>query len=438
MKWRRPVIALGLLVVFTGVAQGQKLESNQRDNARDMLHNIADDIKKHYYDPTFHGIDFDARVREADEKIKASTSLNQAFSIIGWTLDGLKDSHTYFIPPIRPVRVQYGWRMQMVGDHCYVTAVRPKSDAEAKGLKVGDELLALNGVPPNRSNFTTLEYIFNVLAPRSPMPLIVRGIDGQQRQLSVDARVRQLKKVVDLTGGGGGMDIWNMIRDMENEEQLTRTICHDVGDDLGLCRMPEFDMEEEQVRNFFSHVHKYKGLVLDLRDNPGGDVDTLSHMIGGFFDHDVKIGDRTGRKTMKPQVARAGHDHFSGDLVVLVDSESASAAELFARVIQLEKRGKVLGDRSSGLVMEGRFYDHQLGVETVAYYGALVTDADIIMTDGKSLEGHGVIPDELLVPTQTNLNKGEDPVLAHAAELLGGKLTPEKAGKLFPYQWPKD
>jgi C-terminal processing protease CtpA/Prc len=165
----------------------------------------------------------------------------------------------------------------------------------------------------------------------------------------------------------------------------------------------------------------------------------LKRLLGHFFDHDVKVGDMKYRKEVKPEFAKTrGKDNFKGQVVVLIDSGSASAAEMFARIIQLEKRGTVIGDRSAGAVMQSLQYGHQLGMETVNFYGASITNADIVMTDGKSLEHVGVTPDELLLPTGAALAAKQDPVLAHAVELLGFKLDPEKAGSLFPIEWRKN
>ncbi|HEU5239666.1 MAG TPA: S41 family peptidase, partial [Pyrinomonadaceae bacterium] len=128
---------------------------------------------------------------------------------------------------------------------------------------------------------------------------------------------------------------------------------------------------------------------------------------------------------------------FSGQLIILVDGNSASASELFARVMQLEKRGTVLGDDTAGAVMTSRSYDHEIGVGRVLYFGTSVTISDVIMTDGKSLERVGVKPDELVIPIGADFAASRDPVLARAAEIAGVKLTPEKAGSLFPVEWKR-
>jgi C-terminal processing protease CtpA/Prc len=122
-------------------------------------------------------------------------------------------------------------------------------------------------------------------------------------------------------------------------------------------------------------------------------------------------------------------------LIVLVDAGCASGSELLARVVQLEHRGTVIGDKTAAKVMEAQFYRETQGSDAKIYYGFSVTEANLIMSDGQNLEKTGVTPDELLLPTAADLAAGRDPVLAHAAELGGVQLDPEAAGKLFPYEW---
>ena len=120
---------------------------------------------------------------------------------------------------------------------------------------------------------------------------------------------------------------------------------------------------------------------------------------------------------------------------MLIDAGSASAAEMFARIVQLEKRGVVIGDRSSGSVMEARFHKLQVGIKSAIGFAISATEADIIMPDGKSLEHVGVIPDELVLPTAEDMSTNRDPVLAFAAALVGINLDSKKAGELFPVEW---
>ena len=164
----------------------------------------------------------------------------------------------------------------------------------------------------------------------------------------------------------------------------------------------------------------------------------MERLAGYFFDHDVKIADMKFRSKVEPVLAKTrGEKAFKGQLIVLVDNGSASASEMFARIVQLEKRGMVIGDRTKGAVMASRSYDHKTGVGGTLYYATSITIADVLMSDGKSLENTGVSPDEESLPTGGDIAARRDPVLARAATLAGIELSPEKAGTLFPIEWLK-
>lgn len=419
--------------------QQQQMSNIDRGRALDMLKTISNEVRKHYYDAKLHGVDFDAKVAEAKQKIEKATSFNMAMSHIAAVLDTLNDSHTFFLPPQHSYRHDYGLQYQIIGNRCFVTRVRPQSDGEAKGVKPGDEILTINTYDVNREDIWKIRYVFSALRPQPFLQLLLRDPSGVQRQVEVQAKIRQEKHLKDLTLANGASDLFDLYRQEETEDYLTRLRYKEYADQLMVIRVPEFKyLSALEVAEVIGKARNHQGLILDLRGNPGGLADTLKYLIGGVFDREVKIDDRVGRKESKPEIAKPLHNPYTGKLVVLVDAESASAAELFARIIQLEKRGVVMGDHTMGAVMEARDYSEQAGADTVVFYGASITEWNLIMTDGKSLEHTGVTPDELFLPSPSALANGMDPVLAHAAETLGVKLSPEDAGKAFPYEWPPE
>ncbi|HEY0764320.1 MAG TPA: S41 family peptidase [Pyrinomonadaceae bacterium] len=425
-----------LILIVLGCSHpiiSQSISSQDRDRGIIMLKAARDDIRKNYYDPAFRGIDLEARTKLAEERIKQAKSNGEMFGIIAQMLLEFNDSHTIFVPPPRSARIEYGWQVQTFGDDCYVIAVKPKSDAEAKGLKPGDKVIKIDGISPNRSNLWIYNYLYNALSPRPVVNVEVQSPGEQPRQLELKAKIQNGKKVFDLTDTFDLNAYW---RDLEDEARINDHRAIEVNKDIVIWRMPSFDLTEDGVDERVDKIKKYKTLILDLRRNGGGAVETLQRLVGNLFDRDITIGNMKLRKESKPMLAKTrGDSGYKGQVFVLVDSESGSAAEVLARVVQLEKRGTVLGDRTYGKVMRSRLYPHQIGLETVVFYAVSVTDADLIMGDGKSLEGAGVAPDEILLPTAEDLRAQKDPVLARAVAVAGGTMDPADAGKLFPFKW---
>ena len=434
----RELIATTILLAcgLASPTAGQSLTSYDREAGRQMLKTIRLDLEKNYYDPSFRGIDLQERFGQADERIKNAKSNGEIFGVIAQALLDFDDSHLFFFPPARVATVEYGWQMQAIGDKCYVIAVKPGSDAEAKGLKRGDTILSIDGFTPTREVMWKIQYYYYTLRPKPGMRLVVQSPKGAPRQVDVLAKIRQGKKQKDLMSWAG--DIPNLEIEAENEARLNRDRFFEKENGI-IWKMPGFDIyDENELANIMGRVKKHQALILDLRGNGGGLVVMLKRLLGYFFEQDIKVSELKYRKEVKTEVAESkGNRGFKGKLIVLIDSRSGSASEIFSRVIQLEKRGVIVGDRSAGAVMQSRQYGYEVGLETVSFYGASITNADVIMKDGKSLEHIGVTPDELLLPTAAQLAANQDPVLSHAAELAGLKLDPDAAGKLFPIEWKK-
>jgi C-terminal processing protease CtpA/Prc len=432
MMWKRLFLLtfLAILCVLIAVAGwSQQYTKSDRELSERMLRDTDADVQKHYYDSKLHSIDWQARVQEAKKNIETARSIDDAVSEIAALLDSLNDTHTFLVLPPRAHVHDYGFQMEMIGDRCYVVRVRAGSDAEKKGLRQGDEIQAVDEYPVSRRNFRRLVYIVNVLRPQPELRLTLPDTAGGQRKLEVMTRF-QLSSVNKYFLHQG---INVRVRDAEEERRVLRARYFEKGDDLLVVKIPEFAFSASEVDNIIGKMRAHRGVVLDLRGNPGGYVDTLDRLLGGLFQNDLKICDRVGRDGTKSVLAMGRHhDAFTGRFAVLIDSESASASEVLARVVQIERRGFIVGDRSLGSVMEARHYPHEVSIDSRVSYATSVTDADLVMTDGKTLEHVGVEPDIVVLPTSQDLANRRDPALAKAAGLVGAQLPPEEAGKILP------
>ncbi|MCX6573646.1 MAG: S41 family peptidase [Candidatus Aminicenantes bacterium] len=420
-------------LVAAALSFAQGLKDTDRTRGRLMLRVVKKDIAKYYYDPGFRGLDLEARFAKAEEDLEQATSVGHMFGIIAQAVVDLGDSHTRFIPPGRAAHFEYGWRMRVIGETPYVIAVKPGSDAEAKGLKIGDTLLAVDGNALTRRNAGIFEYRYFLVRPVPQMRLTVQSLGGPARQIDVATKIDMDRRFKDLTEGE---DYWDLLREAEGNS-VDHRFLESAEQGIFVWNMPSFVESETRIKAMAAKMNKFKSVVLDLRGNSGGYVKILTLLLGCFFDHDVTIAQPVGRsKSLKPMVAKSqGERAFKGQVVVLVDSDSGSAAELFARVIQLEKRGIVIGDRSAGAVMQSRVYPRQTAGEYVLLYGISITETDLIMGDGQSLEGKGVVPDEIVLPTGADLAGRLDPALARAAQKAGGQMSPAEAGAAFPFVW---
>lgn len=423
---------LALFVTLAGNMSAQ-VNGNDRGMALTMLDATKSEIKQNYYDPKFRGLDVDLIFEQARERIKTAPSRDALLMAIASAVMAFDDSHTNFYPPARAADIDYGWRIAMIGDDCYITHVKPGSDAEAKGLRRGDKLLLIDGFQLTRQSLWQLYYHYFTIAPAASVTMTVLGPEEKK------PRVLEIQTKIVKTASVLSYETWNhkALRkgwyDADKVDEFRQ-----FGKDLLIWKMHSFIRSDFSIDSAMAKAMECKTLILDLRGNGGGYVHIEKRLLGYFFTKDVKIGDEKMRKETKPRFAKSrGNNIFTGELIVLVDHESASAAEIFAKVIQLEKRGTVIGDRTSGSVMTSRFSPLDLGFGNNLYFGASVTVGDLIMTDGKSLEKAGVVPDQIMLPTAKDLAGSKDPVLSHAAKLAGTDISPEQAGSYFPFAWPK-
>lgn len=265
-----------------------------------------------------------------------------------------------------------------------------------------------------------------VMAPLTGTPAAEAGIKAGDVILKIDEKETvgmSLPQAVALIRGAAGTKVKLTLGRSNNEvleKELTRvkidlkTVELTFNGDIAILKLSRFSekTQGEWDKAVAEILEKQaKGLVLDLRNNPGGFLQGAiyvgSEFLGGKI---VGQEDKNGRK-----------DFFSAErkgkllnipLVVLINQGSASAAEIVAGALRESQRAKLVGEKSFG---KGTVQDAQ---ELAGGAGLHITIAKWLLPSGRDINGEGLKPDIEVKQEENQGQNGIDKQLERALEIL--------------------
>ncbi|PZP39570.1 MAG: peptidase S41 [Pseudomonas fluorescens] len=280
--------------------------------------------------------------------------------------------------------------------------------------------------------------LVKVVSPIEDTPAAVAGLETNDYIIRIDNKDVQgmsLKDAVDNMRGVPGSKVKLVILRESEKRTFPVTLTRAeikvkpvksklLTDGIGYLRITSFnDYADNSLRDHIKAMEAankapLSGLILDLRNNPGGLL-TQAIAVSDDFLNEGEIVSTRGR--IKGQDAR--YPARSGDLlngkpiVVLINGGSASAAEIVAGALQDNRRAVVLGTKSFGKGSVQTIFD--LPGNT----GMRLTTALYYTPSGKSIQAHGIVPDIVQKPLKTKeqerMSSVEDDDMPSEASLLG-------------------
>src|SRR5579864_7586039 len=319
------------------------------------------------------------------------------------------DPHSVFFDPDQFEQLQqmqsserkgFGTVVSLLPGRVIVLQTLEGSPSAKAGLSAGDEILGINTIPVR---YLDIDQLTQVLS------------EARQKEAVLDVRKPGSERTVQMKMSPALLDAPTVDR------------VYMVAPGIGHLRITGFEQPTGSlVKQTIEKLggEYLKGLIVDLRDNPGGAVQAAAATAALFLSPDQLIFSIQGRSTMPEQVAVPRDSRpYSFPVAILINGKSASASEIVTGALQDHDRAVVLGEPSfgkglvqqvfplsaaSGLALTTAFYytpsgrsiqkplaSGQLGAATVVARGPFRSDA------GRPLPGGGGIqPDETVYPAE--------------------------------------
>ncbi len=284
--------------------------------------------------------------------------------------------------------IGYDEEMEMT----YISGIMAGSPAEEAGLREGDHIVKVDDV--DVQNYSITEVV-----------ALVRGEENTPVHLTVYRE--------------GEIDFLEL--DLLRKAVLEQsTVNHSIIEDgIGYVQITEFDditIDQYAEAMAVLKENDIKGMILDLRSNPGGNITSLTEIARKILPKGLIVytEDRNG---VREEYSCDGKQELQIPLVVLVNEYSASASEIMAGAIQDYQKGTVIGTATYGKGVVQKIINISDGTAVKLTVSSYFTPL------GRSLGGVGVIPDvEIELDRDALYDEGVDNQLEKAIEVLKEKM----------------
>ncbi|MBL8066969.1 MAG: PDZ domain-containing protein [Armatimonadetes bacterium] len=420
LRWLAgPIAVLTTLAPLTAFAQfknGDELVKKNveftQDVREEILKGVTDILENRAFVPNVDFKKWDGELAKShDDLVKLDTEnaftngVNKLLREFGITHIGLRTPKS---AEFRRTGTTSGLGMsaQFKDGAMVVQSVTEGSPAAQAGLQVGDKIVEINGEPVKEDS---------KLSADGEQPLQIKFVRGMD-----DAKEVSIKSGSFVAPPRADTLTW-------------------LGDDIAMIRINSFSRgyEIENINKMMSEAAKAKGVIVDLRNNGGGAVSNLAHLMGLFIDSNEAVGTFVNRQMMAGylkeknletatvnEIAAWGTSKFrprapsipryEGRVAVLINRGSASASEIFSAAMKDVRGAEIVGQPSRGAVLAS-VYGRLAGGFEIQY-----PISDYVTIKGVRLEGNPVTP---TLAVEAGRGQDGDAVLEAAVQALRSPIS---------------
>jgi len=359
------------------------------DTNFEVLDEIIQILQEDYVDPT-----------RVDRETLYEGAINGIFTALG-------DPHSTYIDPTTYAisRNDFEGAFQGIGatvaqqdDYVVIVRALPDTPAEAAGLVAGDAIISVDG--EDATGWTVDKAVLKIRGPRgTSVELGIRHLDGTEQTYTIERDEIEVSSVDALPPGG-------VLRDADGNEVT----------DVAYFRIRSFTArtpQEVQDQVDAANAAGVKGIIIDLRGNPGGLLVETAQTADMFLDGG-RIVTQVNRDGSEQTIDARPGEITDLPIVIVQDEFSASGSELLAAALQENGRATVVGARSFGKGTVN--HSRELSNGGAVY----VSIARWLTPDRNQIEGDGVRPDIEVSLTADDIEQQRDIAIYRAVDVLHG------------------